>query len=145
MSFPEQQHDTPYRLDDPTSPPTPAAPPRTRRKWPFVVAVTVVALLLAGGGTAYYLTSRPKAADPLSTENLITACRDAAKRQLKSPASAQFSDETTSQIAENRMRVWGVVDAQNGFGAQLRNRYTCEADRGERSWIVQSVLFSDWN
>lgn len=102
-------------------------------------------MLIAAAGVTLYVLTRPKPPDPLSTANLITACQEAAKRQLKSPGSAKFSDETTSKLSDTRMRVWGVVDAQNGFGALLRERYTCEADRGDKMWLVQSVIFTDWN
>lgn len=110
----------------------------------MIAAIGVALVLLLGGGVTYYLLSRPGPQDPLSTANLVTACQEATKRQLKSPASAKFSDETTSALSETRMRVWGVVDAQNGFGAQLRERYTCEADRGDKMWLVQSVVFANW-
>lgn len=48
-------------------------------------------------------------------------------KNLKSPASADFgprSDSTTHAYKDCKFEVSGWVDAQNSFGAKLRNRYT---------------------
>lgn len=101
--------------------------------------------------TLTYLLTRPAGlpgSDPASATALITACHDAATRRLKSPATAKFSEDAPS-IEGAEGSVTGVVDAQNGFGALIRNRYTCRATKGDRNgaavWLVQDVTFSDWS
>lgn len=104
--------------------------------------------MLAGGGTAVYLLTRPAAADkngPTSNAALIASCQDSAKRQLKAPSTAKFSEDWVSQTGPTSWKVIGVVDAQNGFGAMLRQRYVCTAERAPDRWVVNGVDFTDWN
>lgn len=53
------------------------------------------------------------------------ACRSWVKDQLKAPATAQFSGETGYSSDTGPWEIVGNVDAQNGFGALIRNIYTC--------------------
>lgn len=129
------------------APPTP--PPRKSRAGLVGATVAVLAVLLAGAGGVYAwqqgvfgsTTETPTDAGPPMSE-LVTACQEAVKRELKSPGSAKFSEEDASG-GPTYYRVEGVVDSQNGFGAVLRNRYTCNAIR-EASWRTLGVEFSDW-
>lgn len=45
---------------------------------------------------------------------------------LKSPGSAEFSDEVIIRDKDNRnlFEVRGVIDADNSFGAKLRSKYS---------------------
>ena len=54
-------------------------------------------------------------------------CRDFVKERLRAPSTADFSalHESASLIGENKYVVRGYVDAQNAFGAQIRNNYAC--------------------
>ena len=57
-----------------------------------------------------------------------TIAEDAVKAQLKAPASANFSNKNDTSISVHN-NVWvvkGWVDAQNSFGATLRNNYTVQ-------------------
>jgi hypothetical protein len=59
-----------------------------------------------------------------------TMSQDFMKRKLKAPASAQFqpfkSSEVTVVFADGWYLVSAPVDAQNSFGAMLRNNYLCK-------------------
>ena len=52
-----------------------------------------------------------------------SACKDWVKDQLKAPSTADFNDVTAS--GSGPWTVVGSVDAENSFGAKLRNRWTC--------------------
>ena len=58
--------------------------------------------------------------------NLKQLCEEGAIRtSLKSPSTAIFSDSSTTKMTKGIYKVSGNVDAQNGYGAMLRNKYTC--------------------
>jgi hypothetical protein len=65
------------------------------------------------------------------------ACQTFVLNGLKAPASAKFPEHvtTTEDLGEGRFRVQAAVDAQNGFGALIRNNYDCS---------VHWVSGSDW-
>ena len=56
----------------------------------------------------------------------MTVAEKAVKSKLKSPSSAEFSpkDETTINVSGNTWTVRGWVEAQNSFGATIRNSYS---------------------
>lgn len=62
-----------------------------------------------GGGNAYGAQS---------------ACEDWVKDQLKAPSTADFSDVDIS--GGDPWTITGTVDAENGFGAQIRATWTCD-------------------
>jgi hypothetical protein len=95
-----------------------------RRIHPAVWAVlgAVVALLAAGG---VYLSTRPGGIKRDSKrDQAVHLCEDSIRQKLRSPATAQFSGETYSS-GGNSYTVAGNVDAQNGFGAMLRDTWEC--------------------
>lgn len=53
-------------------------------------------------------------------------CQQFVKERLKSPGTADFGDETTTE-AGGEWTVTGSVDSENLFGGTVRNRYTCVA------------------
>ncbi|OOL26832.1 hypothetical protein GQ85_42610 [Rhodococcus rhodochrous] len=58
--------------------------------------------------------------------DLELTCEDQVRAQLKAPATAAFTGVRTTRQADARFVVTvGAVDAQNGFGAQLRTAFTC--------------------
>lgn len=59
------------------------------------------------------------------------ACQDWVKDKLKAPATAEFSD--IEVVTDGDVYTFtGAVDAENSFGAKLRNRWTCKAqDTGD--------------
>lgn len=71
-----------------------------------------------------------------------TYCQQQVKDSLKSPSTADFPWRI--EVHANEQDVFTVdsyVDAQNGFGAQIRARYFCQLKRqsnGEPEWKVLS-------
>lgn len=58
------------------------------------------------------------------------ACQDWVRDRLKAPGTAKFvrgSTETGRMTDTTRWVSRGAVDAENSFGATLRNRYECVA------------------
>jgi len=60
--------------------------------------------------------------------SLFASCEELVKNQLKSPASAQFSGETQTNVDSSTVNIDGTVDSQNGFGAMLRSTFECQAN-----------------
>ena len=60
----------------------------------------------------------------------ITIAEKEVKAKLKSPSTAKFSSFSEISVTRsgNTWRVTGWVDAQNGFGATLRNSYTVKIE-----------------
>jgi hypothetical protein len=116
------------------------APTRRRPHWALWLGIGVVALGLAGA-TGVYLT---RDAGPEGSSPAIAACRDAVRRDLKTPATARFSEDRIVEQTGATHYVHGVVDAQNSFGATLRNRYECIANQDGDRWTVANVSLLDW-
>lgn len=128
----------------PGRPPASTPPPRPvpSSSWPkFLIAFVAVLVVAAAIGLGYVLL-RPGAS--ATTEKAqVSACRELVKAQLKAPATAQFSGEVvTRQPTGGLFEVDGVVDAQNGFGALLRQRYRCTVT-GDGQALAATL--SAWN
>ena len=62
-------------------------------------------------------------------------CREFIKDRLKSPSTADFSDESPTETGKQTWRVSGSVDSENGFGAMIRNDYVCTIRyAGDDNW-----------
>lgn len=91
----------------------------------LVVAAVVGAVFLYGGGSN---RSAPRAPDKISA---WIDCRSFVEQNLKSPASAEFpiSNDpgvTIAKLGNGRWSVLGFVDAENAFGAKLRQDFGCQ-------------------
>jgi hypothetical protein len=118
---------------------SPAHPPA--RIWPLVLAAVVLALVVG------WLSFRPAGttgAVVVTSGQAVQKCQAVIATRLKAPGSARYGDIAYTATSDTGVRVTGWVDAQNGFGALVRNRFVCAADRASGSWFVQDVTFSDW-
>lgn len=123
--------------------PAPAAPPSRPSLWPKIMLTAVAVLVVAAiGGLVLVLVKPVGSSGPDLSAQQIAACRERVKLQLKAPATAKFSEESVSREPTGPFfTVVGLVDAENGFGALLRQRYRCTADdRG----TARSVALSEW-
>lgn len=74
------------------------------------------------------------------------ACKIFVTERLKAPATAQFPEfEDVSwspvQARDGRYKIQAWVDAQNSFGALLREKFTCFADKlDDGRWKEQLVI-----
>lgn len=73
---------------------------------------------------------RQKAAEmSILISALENRCEDAVRARLKAPSTAKFVDGpkvSGNREDSSKYFVVGQVDAQNGFGAMLRNDYVCK-------------------
>lgn len=71
-------------------------------------------------------------------------------RQLKAPSTAKFPYITDSGVSsvslgECKFKVRAYVDAQNGFGAMIRTRYSADMEYlpDEDAWVGTNVQVSE--
>lgn len=83
------------------------------------MAVMLVLVILAGCGEG----QKP---DILAW----VACKDAIKAQLKAPSTAEFPsfDPAFATVRTSSVTIVSYVDAENSFGAKLRQDWRCEVD-----------------
>jgi hypothetical protein len=121
----------------PTAPVRPSA-------WPKVLLIAMAVLVVAGLAGLVVVLLRPAgtSGSDLSARQ-IAACRERVKLQLKAPATARFSEEVVSREPTGPFFiVTGLVDAENGFGALLRQRYRCTADAEGNA---RAVSLAEWS
>ncbi|MDX3235666.1 hypothetical protein PV392_08195 [Streptomyces sp. ME03-5709C] len=85
---------------------------------------------------------------PLS-ESAAVMCETFVKRQLKSPATADFPGVTDPDYAKTttlhdtkpwKYKVVGVVDSENSFGAKVRSNYTCTVStKDDDTWTLDDM------
>lgn len=112
----------------------------------------VVALLLLG--TCAYIdwrSSDPAAvAERQAQDRLITTyynCQEKVTERLRSPSTAKFpmfssADVKARQHNDSTYVVLAWVDAQNAFGATVRNTFLCEITYGAKGWRLSSLNMS---
>jgi hypothetical protein len=93
-------------------------------------SITLVALTIS----ASQWLPKPKSSAPVPEFRVYgkdmakRACEGFVVKNLKAPATAVFSEAPVTSIAGESpgpFTIVGYVDAQNSFGANLRNHYTC--------------------
>lgn len=67
-------------------------------------------------------------------------CETAIKTQLKAPSTAKFSNKNYFE-GSTVHTVYMDVDAENSFGASLRQRFTCKMSFAESSgtWTLEAI------
>lgn len=103
-----------------------------------IVLVILGAAVIAMFGWMYARTLPP---DPTQILEAATArCQQFVEDGLKAPATAKFGATPVAQWVDKEtvaVLVTSYVDAQNGFGALIRNDYSCIIRReGEHQWLL---------
>lgn len=108
--------------------------------WIFlaIVVISVVAGVMSGdddgGGGG--------ATSPGSMElDARQVCHGFIKDRLQAPSTADFEERSAATITVSGQdyTVRGTVDAENGFGANLRSNYTCTVRASGDRWLLQSI------
>ena len=102
------------------------APPSRLRLWLKYLGTCIA---LAVVYTSCAVRSGSQAPRKYDAFDASTRCQDYVKRSLKAPSTAKFAPQnelTITGTTHGAWRVTGWVDAQNSFGAQLRNNFVCE-------------------
>lgn len=115
----------------PIPPPTggarvPGAPANTQGFGCILGCVGVIALVLIAAFIGS-LTGGGDGDEPYDPDNSFEArsqCRDLVESELRAPATAEFG-ELSAMKNGGVWTVMGYVDAENAFGAMLRNDFQC--------------------
>lgn len=117
------------------NPPQPPSSPSRKPRWPAYLVFGVLALV----AIVSILISRPSDAKR-AQDAAFDRCEEYVTAKLKAPASADFGDASLLDHGAGRYTVTGSVDAQNSFGAMIRNRYSCELQvDGNGTWTAVDV------
>ncbi|MFI8377184.1 hypothetical protein ACIGCH_24315 [Pseudomonas helleri] len=104
-----------------------------------------IAIALAGCGE---VTPEQREANACSPTMAYVMSQTFVKRGLKAPSTADFGSYSESQVkpmpagaSACKFLVIGHVDAQNSFGAMIRNRYivTVAKAKGQDSWTASDM------
>jgi hypothetical protein len=107
-----------------------------------VLFFVLISSLMPGKGSD---PAGPSASSPSDRSSMaVVQCQNYVRDRLRSPSTADFPwlDHSVTPEGSETYLVRSYVDAQNGFGATVRNNYTCkiqysggdEAD--QRSWSL---------
>lgn len=114
-------------------------------KW-FLIVVLVaggIGALFGGGGDSDTPKDHPSGSSSKPDRASIVGdaigaqvvCQQFVEDRLKSPSTADFSDEDARHVHGKRWQVIGSVDSENGFGAMIRNDYRCLVTfKGDDNW-----------
>lgn len=124
---------------------TPTPPPKKSKKWIYWGFGFLFLLGIANSGS----NSRQSGSKISSNDwlPLINAAQQGIRSILKSPSTASFPSPITNSNAyivdehsANSCTVKGYVDAQNGFGAQLRSYWIIDCEKNGRTWIATNPV-----
>jgi hypothetical protein len=118
-----------------------------KRRISLVLLGTTVALSGCGGsgGSDASDSARHSVERPDPEALMFDACTNEVLTHLKAPATATFPDSSTARYESpdpsgyEQTRVYGYVDAQNGFGALIRSEWSCSASLDSDGTDVRSV------
>jgi len=104
-----------------------------------VVAVFGVPVILGYLGRHQYRTEHAH-----GERTAWTACQDAVKSHLQTPATARFTGPTVVPgTPSDQTQLIGAVDAQRSDGAQHHARFVCEASLIGTDWLAYVVFASE--
>ena len=138
-------------LKPPRQVPAPLRWYRARPRWQRILIVVVGiwvgigAVDLAVHGPRGDTTSRWQPSESNLKEDAWSMCKKEVTSLLKAPSTASFPWYDEPNVAKRDKApgyvVKGYVDAQNSFGATLRNHWICTAEPlGDKRWKVDAAL-----
>lgn len=134
------------RVTSPETPGKSAKPEPTRGVKIFAGILVGLVGLCCVGGAVYAVSSGSKSGSGAATEDdrlfgAKDACESFVKGELKSPATAKFSSESSAKVSATEYTAGGSVDSQNSFGALLRSTFACDMtyDASKQEWTSKSV------
>lgn len=87
--------------------------------------IGAIVTVLVIGGCAAMFNGEEEPDDGGGEYGARDVCEQFVEKRLKSPGSAEFSDESATGDS-GTYTVAGSVDSENGFGALVRNQYVCK-------------------
>lgn len=103
---------------------------RTINRLMVIVGVLMAVIIIA----AIVGSKEPKKPGSQTYEAQVMA-EKFIKGRLRAPGTAEFGGERVAHLGGEKYLVTGYVDAQNAFGAKLRNQWICTVEQtGETQW-----------
>lgn len=122
-------------MTEPTEEPDPtaatAAPTKSPSATKFLAILAVVLAVIGLGIWAIIYNS--------DDHQAIRACESWVRDQLKTPATAKFSDEHFTEAKytfSGKAEVHGDLDAQNTYGATIRSVFACMMEKRNGDWVA---------
>lgn len=104
------------------TPPGIREPKGGNRRVAFGCLGIFVGLLVLVGGCTAIASMNQTPYDPNNSREAIAQCEARIEAELRAPATAEFD---SSASGSGTWKVTGTVDAENGFGAMIRNDFQC--------------------
>ena len=118
---------------------TPTSDDPARKKREGRIAALLAFLLI---GSCAFCSTRGNDGDPDDdSARAYVECKSYVRDRLKAPATAEFSSFNSSTVTHDgtRYTVEGTVDSENGFGAKIRNTFTCVVTGSGTSWTLERI------
>jgi hypothetical protein len=113
----------------------------TRKEW--ILILSALGLFIC-----YSTMIRINSGNSVDNTEVDVICHNFIRQVLLAPSSAKFTPGTvyTFKDQENKYRATGYVDAQNGFGALIRNYYSCDLQYKGGEWSdIRNWTLLDFN
>lgn len=86
------------------------------------------------GAVIYLFGGCDGCSNEVSTGEAQIMAKEFVKNSLKSPSTADFSNTSSQELSDKTFLVSGNVDAQNSFGAMLRNTFRVKLKYNGGEW-----------
>jgi hypothetical protein len=130
----------------PPEPPVVAAAPPTKSHQAAMGCMVITLALVAITLVSSFCSSSSTLTQPAADHDAFTAyymCKQFVTDKLKAPKTAEFAsyaERDVTSIGPAKYAVVSYVDAQNGFGALIRNSYRCEVEwTGGKQWRLTDL------
>lgn len=115
----------------------------------FIVIICLCASIFSssgGGGGGDGDSNKDKVTDHSSMASVI--CKEIVKNSLVAPSTADFPWPSSSDVKRFQNNIYEVrsyVDAQNSFGAMIRNDYYCQLQYTGADTSDEEANINNWN
>lgn len=117
--------------------PTPPPPAKSTATGWAALGLLIACPVLFVGGWLYNALSGGSSGS--NDSGARAACRVYVEDRLRAPSTAEFSGLEATAGDRGRWTVTGSVDAQNGFGAQVRSDFTCVVEYNGGDWLLVRI------
>lgn len=120
----------------------------TAGKVVFFCALGVAGLMVLGANAEKEAAKPENICSPEGAERAFYAAQSIVEKNLRAPKTAEFvsrsadRDLFANHLGGCRFDIFGKVDAENGFGALIRSRYTMELEyrAASRTWLASELV-----
>lgn len=107
------------------------------------IVMSLIGLTLLGGCYAFFHNAYSKSRQQVDngSPGAYAACQGFVRDRLKSPSTAHFPLDLATAVTPlgTTFIVKSYVDADNSFGAPIRNNYVCEVTSSDGNWDLISL------